>query len=104
MKKSTLMIAAVAAAFAFGMSGSAMAAGDVAAGEAKSKSCAGCHGKMGEGKKKNPPIAGMATADFTKAMQDYASGARDNKSMARVAKKLSDADVANLAAYYASLK
>jgi cytochrome c553 len=99
-----LMTAAFATVFAFGMAGSAMADGDVAAGEAKSKSCAGCHGANGEGKKKNPPLAGMAAADFTKAMQDYASGARDNKSMARVAKKLSDADVANLAAYYGSLK
>jgi len=97
-----LMIAA--AALVFGMSGSAMAAGDVEAGKAKSKACAGCHGANGEGKKKNPPLAGMATADFTKAMQDYSSGARDNKTMARTAKKLSDADVANLAAYYASLK
>jgi cytochrome c553 len=102
MKTSMLMIAA--AALVFGMSGSAMAAGDVEAGKAKSKSCAGCHGANGEGKKKNPPLAGMATADFTKAMQDYSSGARDNKTMARTAKKLSDADVANLAAYYASLK
>lgn len=102
MKTSMLMIAA--AALVFGMSGSAMAAGDVEAGKAKAKSCAGCHGANGEGKKKNPPLAGMATADFTKAMQDYKSGARDNKTMVRTAKKLSDDDVANLAAYYASLK
>lgn len=102
MKTSVVMFAA--AVITLGMSSAAMAAGDVAAGEDKSKACAGCHGKGGEGKGKNPPIAGMAAADFVKAMQDYSSGARDNKSMARVAKKLSDADVENLAAYYASLK
>ena len=102
MKTSMIMIAA--AAFVFGMSGAAMAAGDVAAGEAKAKACAGCHGANGEGKGKNPKLAGMATADFVKAMGEYSSGARDNKTMARTAKKLSDDDVANLAAYYASLK
>ena len=102
MKSSMLMIAA--AALVFGMAGSAMAAGDVEAGKAKAKSCAGCHGANGEGKKDNPKLAGMATADFVKAMQDFSSGARDNKMMVRTAKKLSDADVENLAAYYASLK
>jgi len=102
MKTSMMMIAA--AALVFGMAGSAMAAGDVEAGKAKAKSCAGCHGANGEGKKDNPKLAGMATADFVKAMQDFSSGARDNKTMVRTAKKLSDADVENLAAYYASLK
>lgn len=101
---SKLFTLVLSAAFLAGIAGSAMAAGDVAAGQAKAKSCAGCHGANGEGKGKNPPIAGMAAADFSKAMGDYSSGARDNKSMARIAKKLSDADVANLAAYYASLK
>ncbi len=102
MKAVMLMFAAVG--LVLGMAGSAMAAGDVAAGETKAKACAGCHGANGEGKGKNPPIAGMASADFVKAMGDYSSGARDHKSMARIAAKLSDDEVANLAAYYASLK
>lgn len=102
MKKYFMVIAS--AAFVLGMAGSAMAAGDAAAGAAKAKACAGCHGANGEGKKDNPKIAGMATADFMKALGDYKSGARDNKTMARISKKLSDDDVANLAAYYASLK
>jgi len=102
MTKYFMMIAS--AALVLGMAGSAMASGDVAAGEAKSKACAGCHGKNGEGKKDNPKIAGMATADFMKALGDYKAGSRDNKTMVRIAKKLSDDDVANLAAYYASLK
>ncbi|MBE9555023.1 MAG: cytochrome c, partial [Proteobacteria bacterium] len=38
------------------------------------------------------------------AMADYKSGAKENKTMVRTAKKLSDEDVANLAAYYHSLK
>lgn len=102
MKTGILTIAA--AAFIIGMSGPALADGDADAGKAKAKACASCHGANGEGKKKNPPLAGMDQAKFVKAMQDYASGARDNKTMARTAKKLSEADIANLAAYYSSLK
>ena len=34
--------------------------------------------------------AGMAESKFIQAMEDYASGKRDNKTMARSAKKLSD--------------
>ena len=102
MKASLLLVAMTALVFA--ASGPARAAGDAAAGEAKAKSCAGCHGANGEGKKKNPPIAGMPESEFVQAMQDYKSGKRDDKSMVRAAKKLSDEDFANMAAYYATLK
>jgi cytochrome c553 len=77
-------------------------AGDAAAGQAKSESCAGCHGD--DGKEGDKPIAGMAEADIVKAMKDYQSGARDNKKMVKASKDLSDEDIANLAAYYSSLK
>jgi len=86
------------------LAGPALAAGDVAAGKAKAAQCAGCHGKMGEGNKANPPLAGMDAAAHVKAMMDYKSGARKHMMMERFAKKLSDADIANIAAYYASLK
>lgn len=102
MKASFLTVAMTALVFA--MAGPAQAGGDVEAGKAAAKKCAGCHGANGEGKKKNPPLAGMAEADFIQAMQDYKSGAKENKTMNRTAKKLSDEDFANLAAYYASLK
>lgn len=102
MKTTLLMVATIALAFA--ATGTARAAGDAAAGEAKAKSCAGCHGANGEGKKKNPPITGMTESAFIQAMQDYKSGKREHKAMVRAAKKLSDEDFANMAAYYASLK
>lgn len=76
-------------------------AGDAAAGKANSDSCAGCHGDDGKG---DPPIAGMAEADFIKAMNDFKSGAKESKKMAKITKGLSDDDIANLAAYYSSLK
>ena len=102
MKTSFLMVAMTALVFA--ASGPAQAGGDADAGKAKAKACAGCHGANGEGKKKNPPVAGMAEDAFIQAMQDYKSGKREHKAMVRAAKKLSDEDFANMAAYYAGLK
>ena len=78
-------------------------AGDAAAGKSKAKSCAGCHGADGKGGKGNPSIINISEAHFIKAMKDYKSGKRSHKTMAALSKKLSDADIANLAAYYASL-
>jgi cytochrome c553 len=85
------------------MAGTAQAAGDAAAGKAKAKSCAGCHGADGKGVKKNPPLAGKDEAAFVAAMNDYKSGAKKHSMMNMLSKKLSDADIANLAAYYSSL-
>ena len=99
----TRSIALLAAALALA-TGSAWA-GDAAAGKAKAGTCAGCHGANGEGKgKTGPAIAGMPEDKFIEAMKDYASGKRANGMMKGIASKLSDADCANLAAYYASLK
>lgn len=85
--------------------GTAWAAGDAAAGKAKAASCAGCHGANGEGKgAAGPAIAGMAEDKFVQALKDYKSGKKVNPVMKGMAANLSDADCANLAAYYASLK
>lgn len=102
MKESWLMVAMTALVLA--TVGPAQAAGDAAAGMAKAKSCAGCHGADGKGKKDNPALVGMAEDKFIQAMQDFKSGKRGDKAMIGTAKRLSDADIANLAAYYASLK
>ena len=99
--KSGMWVAAIVALA--GACGTAHAA-DAAAGKAKAASCAGCHGANGEGVKPNPPLAGMPEAKFVQAMKDYKSGKRPNAAMKNFAAPLSDADFANLAAYYASLK
>ena len=65
--------------------------------------CAKCHGKQGEGVKKNPALAGKETARFIEQMNLYRSGAGDSKIMTRFAKALSDEDIAELAEYYQSL-
>ncbi len=79
-------------------------AGNAAAGKAKSEMCADCHGDNGKGDADNPGIAGMSVHAFTKAMKAYRSGAHGkSRMMIKAAKKLSDQDIADLAAYYASL-
>lgn len=84
--------------------GSAWAAGDAQAGKAKAAVCAGCHGASGEGMGTNPKLAGMDEAKFTQAVADYKSGKRNHAVMKGMTAALSDQDIANLAAYYASLK
>ena len=87
-----------------GIVGPTQAAGDAQAGKAKAASCAGCHGANGEGKAPNPALGGKAESEFVQAMNDYKSGKRANALMKTLAGPLSDQDIANLAAYYASLK
>ena len=101
MQARWLVIAATA--LALGIAGSANATGDVAAGKARAKSCAGCHGTKGRGKNNNPSLVVLSESKFAKAFQDFKSGKRKHKTMNALAKKLSSNDIANLAAYYASL-
>jgi cytochrome c553 len=100
--KSTLLIATVVALS--GIAGTTQAAGDVAAGSAKAKACAGCHGANGEGVKPNPALAGKPEGDLVQAMKDYKSGKRANPVMKSMVSSLSDQDMANVGAYFASLK
>jgi len=83
---------------------SAQAAGDPAAGKAKAAACVPCHGANGQGVPPNPKLVGLAEDKFVEAMQEYKSGKRANQVMKTFATPLSDQDIANLAAYYASLK
>jgi cytochrome c553 len=87
-----------------GIAGPAHSAGDSGAGKSKAASCAGCHGANGEGKGSYPPLAGKPEPALAQAMRDYKSGKRDNAMMKGLVSKLSDQDIDNLAAYYASLK
>ena len=89
--------------FAAVMAAPAMAAGDAAAGEKKAAVCAACHGQDG-----NSPggdfrsLAGQGEKYMTKQLMDYKSGARQNAIMQGQAAGLSDQDMADLSAFYAS--
>jgi len=79
---------------------------DAAAGKALAEgSCADCHGEDGAGDADYPAIAGMPVDKFTKAMQEFQDGTRKKSpKMIKEAKKLSAAQIADLAAFYATLK
>jgi cytochrome c553 len=81
-------------------------AADLAAGKALAEdACADCHGEDGAGDADYPGIAGMSVDKFTKAMQEYQDGTRTKSpQMTKTAKKLSAAQIADLAALYATLK
>jgi len=80
--------------------------GDAEAGKAASVVCQACHGVDGNGiGDPQYPLLARQYADYiVKALKDYKSGARDNAIMKGFASTLSDADMANLAAYFASQK
>jgi len=87
-----------------GVVGTAHAAGDVQAGKAKAATCVACHGANGQGIAPNPALAGKKEDQLIQAMKDYKSGKRDNAIMKGLVSSLSEQDIVNLAAYYASLK
>ena len=101
MKRTLITVAMLAF---FGATSAAQAGGDPSAGKAKVAACAGCHGANGEGKDKNPPLAGKPEAEVLQALKDYKSGKRQNAIMKTFASRLSDQEMADVAAYYASLK
>lgn len=101
-----LLVAAAAAGLM--MSGAAMAAGDAAAGQAKAGVCAACHGADGNSMvPMYPNLAGQHAQYLENALKAYRDGQRTGGNaavMAPMAKPLSDADIANLAAYYSQQK
>lgn len=86
-----------------GMSGAALA-GDVEKGKARSATCVACHGNNGISMiPMYPNLAGQKEQYLVLQMKAFRDGIRKNMVMAPMAKGLSDADIENLSAYYASL-
>ncbi len=85
----------------------AFANADISEGKAKSAVCAACHGADGNGNDAlpaQPRLAGQHAEYTRKQLHDYKSKSRINAIMAPMVAALSDDDIANIAAYYASLK
>lgn len=82
----------------------ATADGDPARGKEKAATCEACHGKDGMAIDPNyPDLAGQYQSYLVKSLADYRSGARTNAIMASFAKNLTNQDIEDLAAWYASL-
>lgn len=66
--------------------------------------CASCHGSNGEGSAAFPPLAGQSAGYLERQLQEFAAGKRKAPTMEPNARALTDAEKADVAAYYASLK
>lgn len=100
MKKLLLISTALIASFAFNAN-----AADIAAGKAASAVCGACHGAAGiSAIPMYPNLAGQKEAYLVKQLKAFKAGERTDPVMTAMAMPLSDADIANVSAYFASLK
>ncbi|MDP4022127.1 cytochrome c [Methylobacterium sp. NEAU 140] len=98
MLRPLLVLAAVLAPFS-------AQAGDAALGKKRATACQTCHGMDGLSKLPEAPnLAGQVEPYLVKALTEYRDGKRENAVMNVVAKELSDADIANLSAYYGGIQ
>lgn len=80
-------------------------ADDIAAGEARARACAVCHGPLGIAVAPEAPnLAGQPASYLGAQLQAYRSGARQHAVMNVMAKTLSDEDITQLAAWFSSLR
>jgi cytochrome c553 len=77
----------------------------VQAGKAAAAACAGCHGEAGISKMPGmPSLVGLDPKYLVAAMKAYKSGQRKNDSMKSILSAVTDADLSNIALYYALQK
>jgi cytochrome c553 len=99
MRPAVLLMAALCA-----HAGSALAAGDPAAGQQKAAMCQGCHGAKGVSSMAGvPSLAGQRDQFLQWQLVFFRSGRRDNPIMTPLTANMSDQDVRDLGAYFASL-
>jgi cytochrome c553 len=83
----------------------AEAGGDPLAGKKKVAKCVVCHGRDGIAKTPDAPnLAGQKETYILRSFAAYKSGERKNEQMSVIAKTVGDAELADLAAYYAAIK
>jgi cytochrome c553 len=106
---SALAVTASCALAAQAQAADAAPVGDAKAAQNKISMCIGCHGIPGYKSSfpevyHVPKIAGQNAEYIVAALKEYASGARSFPTMEGIAKSLTPQDMADLAAYYSSLK
>lgn len=87
------------------IAGTASAGGDAVAGQQKAtaKACVTCHGEDGNGIDKTyPRLAGQYADYMVQALKDYKAGKRRNAIMAGLVTTLSEQDMEDISAFYAS--
>lgn len=66
--------------------------------------CAMCHGTAGHSVGGYEPLAGMPQADLMRKMKEFQSGARPATIMHQISKGFTDAQLEQIAAYFAAQK
>jgi len=100
MKNVVVMVAISAL---FGSTVTAFAAGDIAAGKRKSATCVACHNADGNSINGDwPKLADQHSKYTVKQLKEFKSGERANAIMKGMATPLSEQDMEDLAAYFAS--
>lgn len=95
------MTAVVLGAVAF--TSNVAATGDAAAGQKKASTCAACHGADGNSASGQfPKLAGQSADYIVRELQRFKTGERKNPIMAGMAAGLSEQDMQNVAAWFAS--
>lgn len=101
--KRIIGLSLITAAVAVGAAQTAAGA-DAAAGKEKASKCMTCHGVNGiSATPLVPNLAGQKEAYIVKTLKDFREGKRNNSIMRSMASGLSDADIADLAAFFSSL-
>ncbi|MDU6134271.1 c-type cytochrome [Bradyrhizobium sp.] len=79
-------------------------AADLEAGKAKAELCAGCHGENGVSQTENiPSLAGQQDQFVQWPLVFFRAGTRKNEAMKPIVDQLTNEDIRNLGAYFASL-
>lgn len=95
----TLLIAS------FGIGSAHAIGGDPKIGKTKAQACAVCHGPMGMAINPGAPhLAGQPAIYLVEQLHDFKSGKRQNPVMSVIAKPLTEADILDLSAWYASIE
>ena len=104
--KRSMLIGAALTGIALAVAGPAHAAGDAAKGRVKAITCMGCHGIPGyHNAYPNypvPRVGGQHPEYIVIALKAYKSGQRGHKTMQAQAASLSEQDMQDIAAYFAS--
>ena len=97
------LVVALSLVATLGWTSSALAAGSKEAGQAKAATCSACHGMDGNSLNPEwPNLAGQGEVYLIRQLKAFHGGQRQNVLMSPMAAILSDADMADLAAFFSS--
>jgi cytochrome c553 len=104
MNRVAIVFSVAVSCASLALTAKAQVGGDVAAGKEKAATCTACHGADGNSAAPTfPNLAGQGAKYLLKQMQDIRDGARPVPTMVGQVDNMSDQDLADIAAYYASL-